>query len=101
MILVLRVLTKRRWEFWQELLAADVDLCKSFESVNGDSFWEILGLRSVPPKVIDLISERYSGTESAAKCAVSISDSFPHVTEICQECVLVLTLLVLGWTGFW
>ena len=48
-ILAPRVLTKRRQEFRQELLAAYVDLCKSFDSVNRDALWMILGLHGVPP----------------------------------------------------
>ena len=63
-ILALRVLSERRREFWQRLLAAYVDLCKAFDSVNRDALWRILGLRGVPPKRIDLMSELYSGTES-------------------------------------
>ena len=54
-ILALRDLTERRREFWQGLLAADVDLCKAFDSVNRDALWRILGLRGVPPKLIDLM----------------------------------------------
>ena len=63
-ILALRVLTERRREFRQGLLAAYVDLCKAFESVNRDALWRIRGLCGVPPKLIDLMSELYSGTES-------------------------------------
>ena len=43
-ILALQVLTERRREFWQGLPAADVDLCKVFDSVNRDVLWFILGL---------------------------------------------------------
>ena len=62
-ILALRVLTECRREFRQGLLAADVDLCKAFDSVNWDALERILGLRGVPPKLINLMSELYSGTE--------------------------------------
>ena len=48
-ILDIRILTERRREFRQGLLAAYVDLCKAFESVNRDALWRILGLRGVPP----------------------------------------------------
>ena len=41
-ILALRVLTERRREFWQRLLAAYVDLCKVFNWVNRDALWRIL-----------------------------------------------------------
>ncbi len=38
-ILALRFLTKRSREFLQGLLAAHVDLCKAFHSVNRVSLW--------------------------------------------------------------
>ena len=44
-ILALLVLTEGRREFWQGLLAAYVDLCKAFDSVNRDALCRILGLR--------------------------------------------------------
>ena len=44
-ILALRVLTERRRDFWQGLLAAYVDLCKAFDSVNRDALWRIRDLR--------------------------------------------------------
>ena len=53
-ILALRVLAERSREIRQGLLAAYVDLCKAFDSVNPDALWRILGLRGVPPKLIDL-----------------------------------------------
>ena len=58
-ILALRVLTECREEFWQGLLAAFIDLCKAFDSVNRGALWRILGLRGVPPKLIVLMSELY------------------------------------------
>ena len=91
-ILALRVLNERRREFWQGLLAAYVDLCKAFDSVNRDSFGRIIGLRGVPPKLINLMSELYSGTESAVRCGGIISDLFPVVTGVPQCCVLAHTL---------
>ena len=73
-ILALGVLIECRGEFRQGLLAAYVDLCKVFNSVNQDALWRILGLCRVPPKLIDLMSELYSGTESAVRCGGTISD---------------------------
>ena len=64
-ILAIWVLTERRREFQQGMLAADVDLCKAFHPVNQDALWRILDLCGVPPKLINLISELYSGTENA------------------------------------
>ena len=91
-ILGLRVLTEYRQVFWQGLLAAYVDLCEVFDSVNRDALWRILGLRGVPPKLVDLMSELYSGTENAVRCGGAISDIFPVVIGVCQGCVLAPTL---------
>ena len=91
-ILALQVLTERRREFQQWLLAAYVDLCKAFDSVNRDAIWRILGLRGGPPKRIDVMSELYPGTESAVRCGGTISDLFPVVIGVHQGCVLTPTL---------
>ena len=77
------------WEFWQGLLVTYVNLCKVFNSVNQDALWRILGLCGVPPKLIDLMSELYSGTESAARCGDTFSNLFPVLSGVCQGCVLV------------
>ena len=54
-----------------------VDLCKPFDSMNGEALWRILGLRGVPPKLINLMSELYSGTENAVRSGDTMFDSFP------------------------
>ena len=46
----------------------------------------------MPPKLINLTSELYSGTESAVSLGDAISDLFPVVTGACQGCVLAPTL---------
>ena len=56
--------------------------------MNWDALWRILGLRGVPPKLINLMSELYSGTESGVRCGDTISNLFPIVTGVCQGCVL-------------
>ena len=76
----------------QGLLAAYVDLCKAFHSVNRNALLRILGLHGMPPKLINLMNELYSGTESAVRCGDTISDLFPVVTGFCQGCVLAPTL---------
>ena len=68
--------------------------------MNRDALWRILGLRGVPPKLNDLMSELYSGTESAVQCGSAISDLFPVVTGVRQGCVLAPTLSALVLTGF-
>ena len=50
------------------MLAADVDHWKAFDSVNQDALWKIVDFRGVPEKLIDLISEFHSGSESAVRC---------------------------------
>ena len=82
-VFALRIFTECRREFRQRLLAAYVDLCKSFDSVNRDALERILGLHGVPPKLINLMSELYSCTESAVRCGDSISDLFSVVTGVC------------------
>ena len=69
-----------------------------FDSVNRDALGRILGLHVVPPKLINLMSELYSGTESAVRCGDTISDLFPVVTRVCQRCVLAPTLFS-AWYG--
>ena len=60
--------------------------------MNRDALWKILGLYGVPPKLINLISELYSGTESAVMCDVSIFNLFPVDSGNPQGCVLAPTL---------
>ena len=57
-----------------------------------DALRRILGLCGVPAKLNNLISERYSGTESAVRCGDTISDLFPVITGVRQGCVLAPTL---------
>ena len=73
------------------MLAAYVDLCKVFDSVNRDTLWKIVGLRGVLTKLINLSYDLYSGTESAVRCGGSISDLFPVVAGVRQGCVLAPT----------
>ena len=62
--------------------------------MNRDDLLRILGLRGEPPKpkLINRMSELYSGTESAVRCGDAISDLFKVVTGVYQGCVLAPTL---------
>ena len=91
-IFALQVLTERRWEVQHGLLTAYVDLSKAFDSMTQDALWRILGIRGVPPKLINLISELHCGTESAVRCGDTISDLCTVVTGVSQGCVLAPTL---------
>ena len=50
--------------------------------------YRIFDLRGVPAKLINLMSELYSGTESAVRCGDTISDLFPVVSGVRQGSVL-------------
>ena len=69
--------------------------------MNQDALWRILGLCGVPPKLINLMSELYFGTESAVRCGDTISDLFPFVPGVYQRCVLAPHFSALVQTGFW
>ena len=58
-------------------MAAYIDFRKAFESVSQNGLWRILGPRGIPPKLVQLISSLYAGTESAVKCGGSASDFIP------------------------
>ena len=66
-----------------------------------DALLRFLGLRGMPPKLINLVSELYSGTESVVSWSDTISDVFPVVTGVHQGCVLPLHFSALLWTGLW
>ena len=80
-------------DFRIALLAAYVDHCKAFDSVNPDVLWRILALGGIPPpKLVSLISGLYSGTESAVMCDGTISDYFPVNNGVRQGCVFAPSL---------
>ena len=91
-ILALCVLAERLRDFRIGVLASYVDLRKAFDSVNRDVLWRILAFLGLPPKLVNLISGLYSGTESAVRCDCTISDYFPVNTGVNQVCVLAPTL---------
>jgi len=95
-ILALRVLTERKREFRQGLLAAYVDLCNEFDSVNWDALWRILGLCGVPPKLIDLMSDHCYGTESAVRSDGAIR----LLLEFLRGVYWPPQFSALVWTGF-
>ena len=49
--------------------------------MNRDALWRILGLFGVPAKLIDLMSEPYSGIESVVRCGGTISDLLTSAIE--------------------
>ena len=57
-----------------------------------DALWRILGLCGVPPKLINRMSELYSGIECAVRYGDTISDLFPVVIAVRQGCLLAPTL---------
>ena len=89
-ILALRVLTERLRDFRIGLLAAYVDIRVRLGEPK--CTLENPGLPRNAPKVVDLVSVLFSGTESAVRCDGTISDYFPVNTGVRQGCVLALTL---------
>ena len=67
--------------------------------MNWDALWRTIGRRGVPPKLFDLMSELYSGTESAVICGDTISALFPVVTGVVTV-YCPLHFSALAWTGF-
>ena len=59
-ILAHRKLVERQHEFRQKMLAASVDLKKTFESVHRETLRDILCLRGIPAGIIGLLSGLYS-----------------------------------------
>ena len=88
----MEVLIERKREFPQKPFAAYVDLLKAFDSVHREAQWRVLQPRGVPPKLIDLIPALYSGTESAVRCAGTISGFFPVDSGVRHGCILAPTL---------
>ncbi|XP_076038911.1 uncharacterized protein LOC143024065 [Oratosquilla oratoria] len=70
-ILAPRILVERRRDFQQGFLIAYVDLKKAFDLVYRRVFWDLLRIREIPARVIDLISGLYSGTDSHLQVACS------------------------------
>ncbi|XP_069997620.1 uncharacterized protein [Penaeus vannamei] len=66
-ILALLVIVERRHEFGRGLLAAYIDLKKGIDTVHWKKLWDILRLRGIPTRIIELIVDLYIGTESATK----------------------------------
>ena len=91
-ILALLVLVECRREFQRGLLAAYVDLKKAFDSVHRGTLWDILRIRGIPARIIDLMTGLYSRTESAVKCGGGISSFFPVDSGVRQGCVLAPSL---------
>ena len=91
-ILALRVIVERRREFRRGLLAAYIDLKKAFDTVHRESLWEILRLRGIPTRIIELIANLFTGTESAVRCGGGLSSFFPVRSGVRQGCVLAPTL---------
>ena len=81
------------------MLAAYVDFKKAFDSVHHEALWELLHLYGIPAGSIGLLSDLYSGTESAVKCVCvvgvgwrGVSSVFSVYTGVRQGCVLAPSL---------
>ena len=63
----------------QNMLAAYVNLKKTYGSVHREALLDLL--RGIPAGIFGLLTGLYSGTESAVKCGISVSNLFPVHTE--------------------
>lgn len=50
------------------IFAAYVDLKKAFDPLGREALWNILRVRGIPARTIELMNALYSGTESDVKC---------------------------------
>ena len=76
-ILGVRVLIKRRREFYQIFFVAYVDFRKAFYSVQRGTLWELLRLRGIPEKILTLVCACYTGTKSAVRYTEEAHPNFP------------------------
>ena len=74
------------------MLAAHVDLKKAFDSVHHEALWDHLLLCRISAGIIGLLSDLYSGTESAVKCCGGVFSFFPVHTGARQGCILASSL---------
>ena len=66
--------------------------------MNKDALWRILDLRGVPPKLIDLMSELYSGTECCEMWWYNLH--FQLLLEFVRGVYWPPHFSALVWTGF-
>ena len=71
------------------MLAAYVNLKKTFDLVHCEALWDFLHLRRIPAGIIGLLSGLYSRTESAVG---GVSSFFPVHTGVRQGCILAPSL---------
>ena len=55
------------------MLAAYVDLKKTFDSMHREPLWDLMRLRGITARIIGLLTGLYSGTVGAVKCGGSVS----------------------------
>ncbi|XP_076047920.1 uncharacterized protein LOC143029218 [Oratosquilla oratoria] len=77
----------------QGFLAAYFDLKKSFDLEHYGVLWDLLRIRRIPARIIDLISGLYCGKESAARYREGVSSFFPVNLGVIQGCFLNPTLI--------
>lgn len=85
----LLALVEHRHEFRQVMLAACVGLKKTFHLVHLGAFLDLLKLLGISATTIDLLTGKYSVSESAVTCGGGTSSSFLMNTGVRHGCVLM------------
>jgi len=65
-----------------------VDFRKAFDSVNREALWAILAARGVPPKLVTLLQDSYTGCEGRVRVDTATSDPFQIRSGVRQGCAL-------------
>ena len=82
------------------MLAAYVDVKKTFDLVHRETLWNLLRLRGIPARIIGLLTGLYSGTVSAVKCGGGVSSFFPVNTGVRQGVCLLHHFSTHAWIGY-
>lgn len=64
---VLQQLMAQGWECAAPLYLAFTDLRKAFDSVPRDAMWRVLGAYSVPPLLVEVLSDLHTGAQAAVR----------------------------------
>ncbi|XP_076065110.1 uncharacterized protein LOC143039136 [Oratosquilla oratoria] len=83
---------QRPEQFQKGFLAAHVDLKMAFDLAQRGMLWDLLRIRGILARIINLISGLYFGTESAVKYGGSLSGFFPVNSGVKHGCALGPTL---------
>ena len=73
-------------------MAAYIDFKKAFDSMDGQTLWDLLHRHGIPVGIPSLISSLHTDTESAINSWGDVSCFFQVNSRVRQRCVIVPTL---------